>query len=156
MLAEFALTIFYTQVIVHLPGIEAPGLAWTDEHVAQGFAWAHDTVNCGLPDHDGECLLRVSIQPIDAELDPKALWAIGVPFDVKASPLSIGTVLNVRDVAVPCGLYSLVFEVLPGTGAFAFVVDLKFRQSAAPGFAILKQGSELRTDHVLLRDADRA
>jgi hypothetical protein len=158
MIAEFVLTVLYTQITVAQPDIEQPGLLWTDEHVAQGFAWAPGTVGFGVPDHDGQSRLRIRLA--DA-YHPKegTLWAVQTPFDVTATPILIGTILDERPVPVPLGTYNLVFEALepPEGGAdFAYELMLHFVPTPEPDFAIVKPGGGLTTDHVLRRDAEPA
>lgn len=160
MITEFALTLPYTQVVVHLPELDRPGVLWTGEHVDQGFAWSDGIVAFGVPDHDGACLIRVDASD-DVGPSPDALWAVQTPFTVADGPLKVGTIANMRDVSVPAGQYDLVFEARPGTaaahdGPFAFVLTLNFNRSEAPDFAILKQGEELASETVLRQDADRA
>ncbi|MDQ0458478.1 competence protein ComJ [Rhizobium paknamense] len=154
MIAEFPITVLYTQVVVHLPGLPRPGLLWDDEHVAQGFAWSEGIVSFGVPDHDGECLIRVDIA--DAiNVSDAAEWAVQTPFDVTATPVKIGTIGNLKDVNVPPGKFNLMFEALPGqpVGDYAFVLNLIFVRTEEPEFKILKAGDELTTDKVLRRDA---
>jgi len=156
MLAEFSLTIFYTQVTVCVSGAPLPALAWADEHVAQGFAWSPSAVSFGVPDHDAECLMQVEAAP-GVNVEPQALWAIRVPFVVPGPSLKIGSVFAEHEVKVPAGKYSLVFEVLPGNTIedrdYTYVFKLKFSADPHPDFEILKQGGELTTDKVLRRDA---
>lgn len=158
MIAEFPLTVLYTQVVVHLADLPRPGLLWDDEHVDQGFAWSEGIVSFGVPDHDGQCFLRIDLAE-DFDLDPKTEWAVQTPFDV-TQILKIGTIANMRDVVVPNGLYNVVFEALPGTSApiegTAYLLSMKFIKSSEPSFEILKQGLELATDKVLRREAQRA
>ncbi|SCX19021.1 MULTISPECIES: competence protein ComJ [Agrobacterium] len=159
MIEEFPLTVLYTQVVVHLPNLPRPGLLWDDAHVDQGFAWSEGIVSFGVPDHDGECLIRIDVADA-VKVEADAEWAVQTPFDASVSPLKIGTIANMRDVAVPNGLYNLVFQALPGSvipeAEFAFLLLLTFVPATSPSFEILKQGEELATDTVLRRDAERA
>jgi len=154
MISSFSVFVSYTQILVQLAGHPAPGLLWTDDHVAQGFAWSEGVVSFGVPDHDGECLIEVR-QDHAATVDPDAIWAIQVPFLV-SEPLLIGTVFDMRPVTVAEGRYNLVFEALPGRDDFAFVLRLTFVKTAAVQFEILKKGGELSTSIVLRKDADLA
>ncbi|MDQ1194423.1 competence protein ComJ [Agrobacterium sp. SORGH_AS 787] len=158
MIAEFPLTVLYTQVVVHLADLPRPGLLWDDEHVNQGFAWAEGIVSFGVPDHDGQCFLRIDLTET-FELDPEAEWAVQTPFEV-TRPLKVGTIANMHDVVVPNGLYNVVFQALPGSQAplegMAYLLSITFVPTSNPSFEILKQGLELATDKVLRRDARQA
>lgn len=154
MLADFPVTIEYTQVLVYTESHAAPGLLWTDDHVAQGFAWSDGIVSFGVPDHDGESRIEVDLAHGDV-LDPQALWAVQVPF-VVTEPVRIGTVFETRGVAVPIGHYNLTYQALAGTGAYAYVLRLTFSPNEAPDFRILKKGGDIVTDTVLRRDAEPA
>jgi len=154
MLADFPVTIDYAQVLVQAESHAASGLLWTDDHVAQGFAWSRGHVSFGVPDHDGECRIRVELAHGDV-LDPQALWAVQVPFFV-TGPVEIGTIFDMRGVEVPVGRYNLVYQALPGTGGYAYVLRLTFSQSDAPAFRILKKGGDITADTVLRRDAKPA
>ncbi|CAM5372921.1 hypothetical protein MAUB1S_06386 [Mycolicibacterium aubagnense] len=153
MIAEFDVTVVYTQIVVFDPSVPQTELEWSDEHVAQGFTWAPGNVAFGAPDHDGSCLLQVDTGG-EAQAAPQALWAVCVPFNVASTPLSIGSIFEPRSVSIPEGKYNLVFEALPGkpggpNGDYAYVFRLIFVRSDDPRFAILKQGNEITTDKVL-------
>jgi len=132
-----------------------PVLRWTDEHVAQGFAWSPRAVSFGVPDHDGKCLVQVTATP-RVSIEPEALWAVRVPFDVPGGSLTIGSVAADYEVNVPTGKYSLAFEALPGDTAkghhYTFVFKLTFCTEPHPDFEILKQGRELTTNKVLRKE----
>lgn len=156
VLTEFDLTILYTQIVVQHADLQLPGLLWDDDHLDQGFAWSEGIVGFGVPDHDGQCFLRIDVSD-ELKLDAGAEWAVRVPFEVD-SLLKIGTVTNMRDVFVPKGLYGLVFQALPGSAmagaGYTYVLLLTFIKSADRSFDILQQG-RLATDKVLRMDAQR-
>lgn len=154
ILADFPLVINYTQVLVQTESHAAAGLLWTDEHVAQGFAWSDGLVSFGVPDHDGQSRIEVEVSR-DAAFDPRALWAVQVPFLVTGR-LQIGTVFDTRSVAVPNGSYDLVYQAFPGEGDHAYTLRLTFCESDAPEFRILKKGGDVTADAVLRRDAEAA
>ena len=159
MLAQFLLTVLYTQITVAIPGAPAGGLLWTNDHVAQGFAWSQGFVSFGVPDHDGQ--VRVTVERSKVfHPDAGTLWAVQTPLDVGASPVEIGTIGDERSVAVPVGRYNLVFEArAPGPMSdadIAYDLRLHFLETPTPSFAILKQGGELETDRVLSAVADPA
>ncbi|KPF69553.1 hypothetical protein IP69_10665 [Bosea sp. AAP35] len=157
---EFPLAVLYTQIQAFRAKLPRAGSLWTDDHVAQGFAWRPETVAFGVPDHDGQCVLQAAVADAPYSLADAVLWAVAVPFEVTTGKVSVGTVLNTRDLDVPVGRYSLVFEAWPGRErageTYAFMLRLLFCPDAAPDFAILRKGEEITTDVVLRRDADPA
>ncbi|MDR6873282.1 hypothetical protein J2Y55_004306 [Bosea sp. BE125] len=157
---EFPLTVLYTQIIAFRTNLPRPGLLWSDDHVAQGFAWRPETVAFGVPDHDGACLLHVEALALPYQLPPEALWALSVPFEVSTGRVSVGTVLNTHDFELPIGSYSLIFDVLPGRtierATYAYLPRLLFVPDARPDFTILRKGDEITTDVILRKDADQA
>lgn len=50
-------------MLVFPAGHPTLGLIWSDEHVAQGFAWNDNVVSFGIPDHDGGCLVELYAGP---------------------------------------------------------------------------------------------
>ena len=156
---EFPLTVLYTQIQAYRAGMPRAGSLWTDDHVAQGFAWRPETVAFGVPDHDGPCLLQAGAVA-HHQLDPEVLWAVAVPFEVTTGRVSVGTVLSTVDIELPAGRHRLIFEARPGVARgdanYAFLLRLSFMPDAAADFAILRRGDELTTDTVLRKDADPA
>ena len=135
MIAEFFLTVLYTQITVAVPGAAAKGLLWTDDHVAQGFAWSPGFVSFGLPDHDGRVRVVV-LRPEAFRVTPQSLWAVQTPLDVPGSPVEIGSIVTEHAVSLPPGRYNLVFEARsPQQGEapdVAYVVHLHFIGRASP------------------------
>lgn len=154
MIAQFPITVLYTQVVVHLADVSRPGLLWDDDHVAQGFAWSDGIVSFGVPDHDGQCVIEVDVAD-NAQVGADCLWAVQVPFDVGTTPLKVGTIGILHDVEVPEGRYNLNFAAYPAQESDnqAFRLKLIFVPAAVPDFTILKQGDELTTSTVLKRTA---
>lgn len=151
MLADFPVSIDHAQILVYTEN-HARGLLWTDEHVAQGFAWSEGHVAFGVPDHDGNCRIEVDLAHDEAP-NPQALWAVQVPFSV-IGPVEIGTLYDARSVTVPNGNYDLIYQALPGTDDYAYVLRLTFSHSDTPEFRILKNGGDITPDAVLRRDAE--
>ncbi len=159
MLAEFAVTVNYAQIIVYRRGLARPGLLWDDDHVAQGFAWDHEIVAFGVPDHDGECLVQVDLTTMPDAVSVQSLWMIETPFEVTTGQVEIGTILDTKLVTMPIGNYSLYFKAFPGAKIdgsqdYPYRVRLAFCPNSSPAFGILKSG-ELGAQRVLRRDARR-
>lgn len=148
-MADFVTGIDYGQLVVHARRRAGAGLLWADEDVAQGFVWSEGYVAFGVPDHDGECRVTVEVAG-GVVLDPRALWAVQVPFVVDES-VCVGTLFAVRDVAVPKGRYGLLFQALPGDGGCAYALRLSFSPDDAAQFRIVKKGGDVTADVVVSR-----
>lgn len=166
MISTFDLTIYYAQIMVYLPTVDRPGLLWTKEHTAQGFAWHPGIVSFGISSADRDCLIQVDVAS-KITVSSESLWAICVPFEVSSSPVQIGSVFDTHEVDIPMGKYGLVFEVFPGGSAvyenldgeqvpYGHVVSIRFCSDGDHDFRILKMGGELTTDKILRRDAKQA
>lgn len=154
-LDERVVHITYGQILVHREGHPAPNRLWSDDHVAQGFAWTEGAVSFGVPDHDGCCRLRVSMgggPPVEA-----ALWAVQIPFE-SFGKVEVGTLFEKTPLELPAGRYALAFAAFEGAGGEeeeVYLLELVFRPEAAPGFRILKQG-ELASERVLAEGSEAA
>ncbi len=159
MAVTFPLAVNHTQVFAFRRHLERPGLLWTNEHVAQGFAWSPGIACFGVPDHDGECLLELDTAATAASLAvDTSLWAIAVPFDTDETEVQVGTILDDRTFPLGPGRFRLVFEAhaprtVSGT-AYAYLLRFSFIPTEAAEFEILKQGP-LESATVLSRTAER-
>lgn len=153
-LASLPVTILYGQLGVFSPGSARPGRLWTDDHVAQGFAWSPGAVSFGIPDHDGDCRLEITEAPRVAVPDD-ALWSVKVPFTVSGGGVHIGSIVSQTEIALPEGPYDLVFTARPAPDPDqGYRLALDFVPSNEPTFAILLRGEELTTDTVLRTDSE--
>lgn len=110
----------------------------------------------GVPDHDGDCLVRVDTAPAgrDDPVAADALWAVAVPFVATEPTVSVGIIGTSRALPIVPGSYQLVFQARPAPPPYAYRLDVSFTPAPSPDFAILKQG-ELGSGRVLRRRARR-
>ena len=142
MRVEFTTTIVYGQLVLTDSGAPPVGLLWTDEEVAQDFAWDVAQVAFGIPDQDGLYLVVLdTASPQPAAVADDALWALAVPFTATSSEVEVGTILGERPVPMAPGRYQLVFQARPGEPDHAYRLKLSLSRHDAPRFAILRQGS---------------
>lgn len=152
--ASFSIAVNYTQVLAYVTGLDRPGLLWTDDHVAQGFAWDDGIACFGVPDHDGTCLIEVDTGAAASDLTIEScLWAIEVPFNATAPTIQVGTILDDRPVSIAQGEHRLVFEAHASADGQAFRLRFCFIPSGPTRFAILKQGT-LQSAKVLTTKAE--
>lgn len=152
----FRLTVLYGQVHACRVDHAAPGSLWTEDHVAQGFAWRPEAVSFGVPDHDDDCLLTARVAEGSHEIDGRAIWAIRVPFESTAGTVEVGGIAATRGLELPIGAYALTFEALPGEDGLAYELRMTFILDAGAGFAILRRGGEIGVDVPLRLDAQAA
>lgn len=150
------ITVQYGQIYICDPASQDVGLLWGQNEVDQGFAWDPEMVAFGVPDHNGRCILQV--EKIDHFYGPEAnsLWALQVPFEVKNGGVMAGTILVDEFYEIDNGRYNVIFQTFAGAPAYAYVLKFQFVASAGPSFAILKTGTEIKTDKVLEKRAKRA
>jgi Competence protein J (ComJ) len=160
MKMQFKISVMYGQIVVYRTHLERPGLLWENDHVAQGFAWDHEIVSFGVPDHDGMSLLEVNVGEARQSLSEQTLWAAEVPFDVTTGEVEVGTVMMMNSIKMPIGKHSLIFEGCSGgrfdSNDYAFFLRLSFSINDNADFKILRKGYELTADKVLRKDARRA
>lgn len=153
---EFALSVLYGQVHACRAGHPAPGSIWTPDHVAQGFAWRPEAVSFGVPDHDGECLLRAGVAGSGHRVSDDAIWALRVPFVSTTGEVEVGGIVSAETFRVPPGPHALHFEALPGEGGFAYALRMAFVPDGLADFAILRRGGGVGAASVLRVDAEQA
>ncbi|WP_221930716.1 hypothetical protein [Paracoccus marinus] len=73
-----------------------------------------------------------------------------------AEPVLVGSVCETHPVAVPEGIYDLVFEALPGAGGYIFTLRLTFAPTREGTFRIVRRGGDITADQVLRATAEPA
>lgn len=156
---EFLVTISHSQINVF--DLSTPDFNdWNDEHVAQGFSWRPNHVSFGVPDHDGKCLVDISVVDHVPELSPSVLRAIRVPFDASDQVL-VATVFDENELNVPRGNYSLYFWLSEGNpnrpiDPYAYKLNFFFVGGYSEDFEILRRSGEMSTDKILTTEAEPA
>jgi hypothetical protein len=158
-LSESEICVSYGQVAVF--DADDPNFnLWSDDHVAQGFAWRQGCACFGVPDHDGACLVHVGAAERMPGASPGSTRAIVVPYRVVGGRIGVGSIGDEVCVRLPPGPYDVMFELEPNHirngREYAFLITLIFAVSNEARFAILKRDAEMTTDVVLTRDADAA
>lgn len=159
MATEISLQILYGQLAVYRPELARLNL-WTDDHVAQGFAWREGNVSFGIPDHDGPSLVEVDFRDDRFPLAPDCIRAVEVPLRVGAEGAVLATVMDEMRLSIAAGTYAVRFELLPGMEKDAVPYGHRIRLTFVPDshadFAILKGDDELTARAVITRDAEPA
>jgi hypothetical protein len=154
LVARFEFQLLYGQIFVHRPG-EGGFPLWTDDHVAQGFAWRPPCVAFGIPDHDGESEVTVALgtpPPLAAD----CTRAIETPFEVPAAGAEIGGLAGSRVLPIPPGPCQIRFDLRPRPDGQGYAIGLVFMPGAPRRFAILRRDAEMASDAVLTTEAEEA
>jgi len=110
-MTTFDLDISYAQLAVFDSKLEAPFSDWTNEHVAQGFAWRPSSVSFGTLHSSGT--IRVEVFRYrsfrgDASLAERIIL---VPFAVpEHGAIEIASIGSSAALELPPGDYALTFE----------------------------------------------
>jgi len=109
----FRLNVSYSQISIFDAELEQPFNDWTDEHVAQGFAWRPGSVSFATLNPFGETDVVVAIGKTPPSLLETAVRAIAVPFTVpQHGKVEISTVEAIGggcEYRLQPGAYELVF-----------------------------------------------
>jgi hypothetical protein len=163
MLISLNMMINYGQIILYFPSVERPGHQWGDAEQLQGFAWSPGIVSLAVPEHAFMCIVNIDIVS-DYQLDPGAISAIRVPFEINETPVFVGSIFHYDEVDLAPDKYSMFAELLPGVGTweidsdgvkeqgeFDYIVNLKFVSDKSNSFEILQTGGAVNSDRVLSR-----
>ena len=122
----------YSQFMVYDQSVRLPGLAWTDEHSAQGFARRESVVNFNTPLEFGYADVGVSQSAFEPGEEYERV--IAVPFLVTSGKVIVEGPEETkpeRNVALPPGNYRLV-AAQRVTGDEEEVIDLFFEPLTKP------------------------
>lgn len=155
---QFFVTITHSQINVFDSSTPDFNL-WSDEHVAQGFAWRAGHVSFGTPDHDGRSLVMAEVVSSFAPLTPDVLRAIRVPMTV-ATKLYVATIIDDVPLDISAGTYELEYRlrkgIAEGENKCALIVEFSFMEKAVGDFAILARSGEMTADQILTKTAKPA
>jgi hypothetical protein len=110
-MSVFLLEISYSQVAVFGSMMDRPFNDWTSEHVAQGFAWRHQSVSFGTLESAGTLRVEVSVNTTPDINLSSAVRIIQVPFVVTdIGDIEIASIGSSASLRLNPGLYELTFE----------------------------------------------
>lgn len=159
---ELHVEVSYSQLVVVDPRMPSPLNAWSEAHVAQGFAWRPGSVSFGTLEASGDVVVRVIVARLFEAATSTSSRVIAVPFRVAAhGSVEVGSMGGGVEVKLPPGEYELTFEHgRMATGAMW--ADLYFRGASAldaPSYVaprIVKADPELSPPATLLMEAEPA
>ncbi|HRI66419.1 MAG TPA: competence protein ComJ [Polyangium sp.] len=108
-MSTFSLEVTYAQVAVFDTCLKHPFNDWSDEHVAQGFAWRPGSVSFSTLEPAGELVVRVERSAASPDVT-NAERAISVPFSVPIhGAIEIATIARSFAIEFVAGEYELSF-----------------------------------------------
>lgn len=108
-MALATISVSYSQIAVFNGGVDDPFSVWTDQHVAQGFAWRPESVSFKTLIDAGPTSVEVVVA--DHMPSPSGLRAIAVPFECsEEGEVEVASISDSRIFVVPSGQYQLLFE----------------------------------------------
>jgi hypothetical protein len=110
-MAHFIIDVSYNQVSVFDAHLDNPFNDWSDEHVAQGFAWRPGSVSFGTLENAGTLAADVYRSKTFDESSSSASRVIAVPFSVpEHGNVEVTSIANGLSLQLPAGEYELTFE----------------------------------------------
>jgi Competence protein J (ComJ) len=110
-MAHFIIDVSYNQVSVFDANLDDPFNDWSDEHVAQGFAWRPGSVSFGTLENAGTLAADVYRSKTFDESSSSASRVIAVPFSVPAhGNVEVASIASGVSLQLPAGEYELTFE----------------------------------------------
>jgi hypothetical protein len=147
----------YSQLAVFVSVLPQPFNDWTDQHVAQGFAWRPGSVSFRTMAESGAHTLDIEVVDHMGAVRSDAVRAIDVPFDVPADgSIEIGSIAETVPVTLPPGSFLLRCQFLQTAGAAGQRVRLTFARKDPARFAVVRADSELSIVGDLLTTAQPA
>lgn len=155
--ATLSVYVTYSQIVVFCNRLAAPFNEWTDQHVAQGFAWRPDSVAFRTLVDAASHHIEIAIVSSRPPLEAGVVRAIEVPFAVPESGrCEVASISDTTEIELPHGRYSLRCEFLGAGDDGVERMRLVFWENAAAQFAVVRADRELNPGDVLLTEAQAA
>jgi hypothetical protein len=146
----------YGQFGLFASSLKQPFNDWTEQHVSQGFAWRPGSVSFRTLLEAGPHSIEINLVEHAGIIDPMAVRAIEVPFEVPADgALGVGSITDTVPISLPPGSFLLRCEFLRASDAEPVKVRLTFAKDE-PRFAVVRADPELSIGGQLLTSAQPA
>lgn len=154
MAAKITFEVSYSQLAIFASLLRLPFNDWTDQHVAQGFAWRPGSVSFRTLVEAGPHTIEIDVTDHVGDIHPDTIRALEVPFEVPADgAVEVGSITETIPLSLPPGVFLLRCEFLRSTGTAGQPVRLTFARKDAPRFAVVRADPELSIDGDLLTTA---
>ena len=154
MVKTIKFEVSYSQLAVFASNLSQPFNDWTDQHVAQGFAWRPGSVSFRTLSASGQHIAVVDVVDRLGPVHPDAVRAVEVPFDVPVGgEIEIGSISETRRLELPAGAFLLRCEFLASTVEEVERVQLTFAKQDVRHFSIVRADRDVTVCGELLTTA---
>ena len=157
MTRTISFEVSYGQLAIFASALKQPFNDWTDQHVAQGFAWRPGSVSFRAMVESGPHSVEIVITDHLGTIHPDAVRAVEVPFEVPADgAIEVGSITETVRLSLPAGSFLLRCEFLEPAGPDGERLRLIFARKDAPRFALARADAALSSVGELLTAAEAA
>jgi hypothetical protein len=151
------LEVSYGQLAVFASSLKQPFNDWTDQHVAQGFAWRPGSVSFRTMVEGGRHSILIDVISHVGVVHPDAVRVVEVPLDIPPDgAVEVGSIAETVSLSLPPGSFLLRCEFLQPPSVAGERVRFTFAQKDAPRFAVVRADPELSVSSELLTNAQPA
>ena len=157
MPSTVTVNVSYSQLAIFARALQQPFNDWTDEHVAQGFAWRPGSVSFRTLVEAGLHSVEIHVVDHAGTVSADAVRATEVPFEVPADgEIEVGSISSSIALTLPPGLFLLRCEFLRPAAGGCERVRLVFAKKDTPRFAVVRADESLSVSAELLKTANAA
>lgn len=157
MATTISFGVSYGQFAVFASSLTQPFNDWTDQHVAQGFAWRPGSVSFRTMSPAGSHVVDVEVVEYLNAVHPDALRAVEVPFEVPTDgEIEVGSIAETVPLTLPAGSFVLRCEFMQSRCEDSNRIRLIFAKLEVPRFAVVRADKELKVSGELLTGAEPA
>lgn len=157
MTTKIDVEVSYGHLAVFVSSLKRPFNDWTDQHVAQGFAWRPGSVSFRSMIEAGQHSVEIDVTNQMGTVHPDAMRVVEVPFEIPSDgAVEVGSIAETVPVSLPAGSFLLRCEFLQPASIAGERVRLTFAKEDAPRFAVVRADPELSIDGDLLVTAQPA
>lgn len=157
MATKVGVDVSYGQLVVFASSLGQPFNDWTDQHVAQGFAWRPGSVSFRSMVEAGQHSVEIAVADWIGAIHPDAVRAVEVPFEVPADgAVEVGSIAETVPLSLPAGSFLLRCEFLQPADTAGERALLTFSKRDARRFAVVRADPELSIEGELLTTAQPA
>ncbi|MEO5326531.1 competence protein ComJ [Mesorhizobium sp. CC13] len=151
------LEVSYGQIAIFDPSLSQPFNDWTEQHVAQGFAWRPGSVSFRTVGDDGHYCIAIEVVDHAGPLEPETVRAIEVPFDVPPrGEIEVASIADTAPFSIEAGGFLLRCEFIRPGHPSGHQAKFTFSRKDKQRFAVMLADEALSINGPLLTTAKAA